>query len=82
MKKFLLSDYDIQVTLGTGCSCFYSGSFGRVRLAKHKGTGKYFALKMLKKAEIIKSKQVDHVLNENTILNMIKHPFIVTHSLI
>jgi protein kinase A len=37
---------------------------------------------MLKKAEIIKSKQVDHVLNENTILNMIKHPFIVTHSLI
>jgi serine/threonine protein kinase len=63
MKKFQLSDYDVQVTLGTGNSYYHSGSFGRVRLAKHKGTGKYFALKMLKKAEVVKSKQVDHVLN-------------------
>jgi protein kinase A len=32
---------------------------------------------MLKKAEIVKSKQVDHVLNENHILNQLNHPFIV-----
>lgn len=38
------------VTLGTGTVSPYTGSFGRVKLAKHKATGKYFALKMLKKS--------------------------------
>lgn len=39
-------------------SIFYSfiGSFGRVRLAKEKKTGDYVALKMLKKAEILRLK--------------------------
>ena len=32
------------------------GSFGRVRLSKNKVTGKYWALKSLKKAEIIRLK--------------------------
>lgn len=35
------------------------------------------ALKMLKKAEIIRLKQVDHVINENSILANISHPCIV-----
>jgi protein kinase A len=35
------------------------------------------ALKQLKKAEIIKLKQVDHIINENTIGANLKHPFIV-----
>jgi protein kinase A len=39
-----------------------------VKLAKHKQTGKYWAAKILKKAEIIKLKQVDHIMNENSIL--------------
>ena len=47
---------------------FRVGSFGRVRLAKSKKTGKYFALKILKKFDIVKLKQVDHVLHENSIL--------------
>ena len=53
------------------------GSFGRVRLAKNKKTGEYFAMKILKKADIIKLKQVDHVISENTILADIDHPFLV-----
>ena len=32
------------------------GSFGRVKLSKNKVTGKYVALKQLKKAEIIRLK--------------------------
>jgi hypothetical protein len=32
------------------------GSFGRVRLAKDKAKGEYVALKMLKKAEILRLK--------------------------
>lgn len=53
------------------------GSFGRVMLAKHKKTGEYFAMKRLKKADIIKLRQVDHVISENNILSNIDHPFLV-----
>ena len=80
-RKVALSDYEMTTTLGTGRyipktkSCL--GSFGRVRLSKHKKTGEYFAMKILKKADIIKLKQVDHVISENTILADIDHPFLV-----
>lgn len=56
----------------------FKGSFGRVRLARNKKTGEYFAMKILKKADIIKLKQVDHVISENTILADIDHPFLVS----
>jgi protein kinase A len=55
------------------------GSFGRVRLTRNKKTGEYFAMKILKKADIIKLKQVDHVISENTILADIDHPFLVSN---
>lgn len=69
-KKVNLNDYDLTTTLGTG-------SFGRVRLCKNRKTGEFFAMKILKKADIIKLKQVDHVISENTILADIDHPFLV-----
>ncbi|MCQ2819207.1 MAG: protein kinase [archaeon] len=69
-KKINLSDYTIEQTLGTG-------SFGRVKLSKNKKTGNYVAIKILKKFEIIKLRQVDHILNEVKILSMIDHPFLV-----
>ena len=69
-KKIKLSDYEMDRTLG-------SGSFGRVKLAKNKKDGKFVAIKILKKAELIKLKQVDHILNEIKILSMIDHPFLV-----
>jgi len=37
-------------------------------------------MKALKKADIIKLKQVDHVISENTILADIDHPFLVSVS--
>lgn len=70
-KKFLkLSDYELGETLGTG-------SFGRVKLARNKRSNEYVALKLMKKQEIIKIKQVDHIYNEISILSEIEHPFIV-----
>lgn len=48
-------------------------------MARNKKTGEYFAMKILKKADIIKLKQVDHVISENTILADIDHPFLVKH---
>lgn len=79
--KLKLSDYDQGQTLGTGIWLFYFlGSFGRVKIARQKSTGKYFAIKILKKAEIIKLKQVDHIMNEVRILSVIDHPFLVKYS--
>ena len=69
-KKIKLEEYEMDRTLGTG-------SFGRVKLAKHKKDGKYVAIKILKKSELIKLKQVDHILNEIKILSLIDHPFLV-----
>jgi serine/threonine protein kinase len=69
-KKLKLADYELGQTLGTG-------SFGRVKIAKTKSNGKYCAVKILKKAEIIKLKQVDHIMNEVRILSIIDHPFLV-----
>jgi len=69
--KVKLSDFEIMQTLGTGSFAWFkfAGSFGRVRLAKQKQSGEFVALKMLKKAEILRLKQVDHIISENTILS-------------
>lgn len=56
MKKVKIVDFEILTTLGIG-------TFGRVRLVKHRNTSKYYAAKILKKGEIMKSKQIDHVQN-------------------
>ena len=65
-----LKDFDIMRTLGTG-------SFGRVHLAKLHSSGGYYAIKALKKSEIIKLRQVEHTLNEKAILEQISMPFTV-----
>jgi len=60
-------------TLGTG-------TFGRVRLVKHRddpSETEPLALKCLKKSAIIKLKQIDHVKSEKKVLGIIDHPFIV-----
>ena len=48
---FSLDEFDTGVTLGTG-------SFGRVRIALHKTTQTPWAIKILKKAEIVRMQQV------------------------
>ena len=70
VKLIKLSDYEIGETLGTG-------SFGRVRISKNKKTNEYVAMKIMKKVEILKSKQADHIANEIKILSMIDHPFVI-----
>ena len=69
-KRADLCNYTFEQTLGTG-------SFGRVKLAKMNNTKKYYAIKILKKIDLIKLKQVDHILNEIKILTLVSHPFIV-----
>mmetsp|Transcript_8664 Transcript_8664/g.19043 ORF Transcript_8664/g.19043 Transcript_8664/m.19043 type:complete len:611 (-) Transcript_8664:387-2219(-) len=53
------------------------GSFGKVFLVKEIKTGEMFALKVLKKDNIIKRNQVEHTRTERNVLGYVKHPFIV-----
>jgi serine/threonine protein kinase len=55
------------------------GAFGNVRYGwLLKDPKKKFAIKSMKKAEIIASKHVDHIENEKNILAHIQHPFAVS----
>jgi len=65
-----LDDFIILQTIGVG-------SFGRVHLARLKANGEYYALKVMRKEDIIQYKQVEHILNEKHILEEINHPFII-----
>lgn len=53
------------------------GSFARVKLTKNIRNEKYYAAKIVKKAEIIKMQQVEHIANEIRVLTYVDHPFIV-----
>lgn len=68
--KYSLHDFQIMRTLGTG-------SFGRVHLVRSIHNGRYYAIKVLKKRQIVKMKQVDHTNNERKILKMVQHPFLI-----
>ena len=89
-KTFKLTDFEVLTTLGTHhlAHCLPShepdtydfqgtGTFGRVRLVKHLSDSKHFALKILKKSEILRLKQVEHIKSEVMLLKRIMHPFIV-----
>ena len=65
------SDFEFLRTLGTG-------TFGRVFLVKDKRSQKYLAMKVLKKVEIVRLKQVEHVTSERNILIQLRFPFIVS----
>lgn len=53
------------------------GSFGKVFLVREIKTGEMFALKVLRKDNIIKRNQVEHTRTERSVLGYVKHPFIV-----
>ena len=54
-----------------------SGSFGVVTLATEASTGLKYALKSIRKSEVLAQGQQAALLNEKRILSSLKHPFIV-----
>jgi protein kinase X len=66
-----LTDFKALQTVGTG-------TFGRVFLVQHRATQRHFAMKVMRKEDIVRLKQVDHIKNEREILALLRHPFIVT----
>jgi serine/threonine protein kinase len=53
------------------------GSFGKVMLVSYKKNSELYAMKILRKDMIEKRNQTLHTKNERTILENVKHPFIV-----
>jgi protein kinase A len=76
-KGLSVHDFELVRTLGTG-------TFARVWLVRlanpaEEDRDKVFALKVLRKVEVIKLKQVDHVNHERSVLaDVAGHPFITT----
>ncbi|KAI8608413.1 kinase-like domain-containing protein [Chytriomyces sp. MP71] len=70
-RGYALDDFHIVRKVG-------KGGFATVFLVRMKAsTGRYYALKAIKKADLIKLKQEKQVINEKSILQSITHKFIV-----
>lgn len=65
-----INDFDIIKTLGTG-------SFGRVLLVRHKNANKNYAMKVMEKRNIVRTKQVAHTIAEIRMLRALNFEFIV-----
>uniref|UniRef100_A0A671XWG0 protein kinase C n=1 Tax=Sparus aurata TaxID=8175 RepID=A0A671XWG0_SPAAU len=70
---FSLQDFKCVAVLGRG-------HFGKVLLAEYKSTGEMFAIKALKKGDIVARDEVDSLMCEKRIfetVNSVRHPFLV-----
>ncbi|CAG9101240.1 RAC-alpha serine/threonine-protein kinase [Plutella xylostella] len=68
-RRITLEKFEFVKVLG-------KGTFGKVVLSREKGTGKLYAMKILKKNLIIQKDEVDHTLTENHVLKKTRHPFL------
>eukprot|EP00612_Vaucheria_litorea_P005713 CAMPEP_0171460982 /NCGR_PEP_ID=MMETSP0945-20130129/5626_1 /TAXON_ID=109269 /ORGANISM="Vaucheria litorea, Strain CCMP2940" /LENGTH=526 /DNA_ID=CAMNT_0011987265 /DNA_START=456 /DNA_END=2036 /DNA_ORIENTATION=- len=69
-KKVGLDNFKIIKVIG-------KGSFGKVFLVRDKLRGDIYAMKVLRKDNIIRRNQVEHTKTERNVLGYIRHPFIV-----
>uniref|UniRef100_A0A8P4KKH3 non-specific serine/threonine protein kinase n=1 Tax=Dicentrarchus labrax TaxID=13489 RepID=A0A8P4KKH3_DICLA len=70
-KRKTMSDFDYLKLLG-------KGTFGKVILVREKASGKYYAMKILKKEVIIAKDEVAHTLTESRVLKNTRHPFLTS----
>ncbi|KAJ3046684.1 camp-dependent protein kinase catalytic subunit [Rhizophlyctis rosea] len=71
IREYHLDDFHVIRRVG-------KGGFANVFLVRLKaGTGRYFALKAIKKADLVRLKQEKQILNEKNILKAVRHPFVV-----
>lgn len=66
-----VDDFELLKVLG-------KGSFGKVFLVRLLLTGEIYAMKVLKKSEVVRRRQVEHTKAERRIMGGIDHPFIVS----
>ena len=69
-NKITINDFSIIKVIG-------KGSYGKVLLVKKNDEDKVYAMKVLKKKQMIKRNQVEHIKAERKIMELVDHPFIV-----
>ncbi|KAI5778422.1 kinase-like domain-containing protein [Geopyxis carbonaria] len=52
------------------------GAFGKVRIVERKDTGATFALKYIRKDEVVRSESVRNIIRERRMLEQLNHPFL------
>ena len=65
-----LSDFELLRVIGRG-------TYGKVMQVRKKTTGDLYAMKVMKKSDIVMRNQVKHTLTERNVLQSVRHPFIV-----
>jgi serine/threonine protein kinase len=68
--KITMKDFTLLKVIG-------KGSYGKVLLVRKKDTGEILAMKILRKDFIAKRNQIEHTRTERSVLERVKHPFIV-----
>mmetsp|Transcript_19058 Transcript_19058/g.31201 ORF Transcript_19058/g.31201 Transcript_19058/m.31201 type:complete len:603 (-) Transcript_19058:1290-3098(-) len=69
-KKVSLEDFEALRVIG-------KGSFGKVVVVRRRQSKKLYAMKILKKSNLRKRKQVEHTKTERRVMEHTNHPFIV-----
>jgi len=69
-KDLCIEDFELLKVLG-------KGAFGKVMLAQKKDNKRIYAIKVLKKQQIIELDQLEHTKAEKIILQHVNHPFLV-----
>ncbi|KAI7793276.1 v-akt murine thymoma viral oncogene homolog 2, like [Triplophysa rosa] len=68
-SRVTMSDFDYLKLLG-------KGTFGKVILVREKASGRYYAMKILRKEVIIAKDEVAHTVTESRVLQNTRHPFL------
>ena len=69
-KEVTVEDFSVLKVLG-------KGAFGKVMLVEKKDTGEWFAMKTIRKDDVIEKDQLEHTKTEKMILEHVNHPFLV-----
>ncbi|KAL5981569.1 hypothetical protein ACLOJK_015631 [Asimina triloba] len=69
-ERTSIDDFDILKPIS-------KGAFGKIFLARKRTTGDLFAIKILKKLDMIRKNDIEHILAERDILIAVRNPFVV-----
>ena len=69
-KEVTVEDFTVLKVLGRG-------AFGKVMLVEKKDSGEWFAMKTIRKDDVIEKDQLEHTKTEKMILEHVNHPFLV-----
>ena len=68
--KLKIEDFDLLKVIG-------KGTLGKVMQVRKKDTERVYALKIVRKADVVERKEIDHIISERQVLAQLHHPFIV-----